>query len=119
MAVQDNYVPVKYDGTGSIFDFSASFQVLNQTNAQVWLEDANGFQTLQTLGVDYTIVLVNEGVNGYVATFLTAPSATEKVVLARDIPYNRNTDYKTSSGFPADTVDSDVDKTVLLIQQVQ
>jgi hypothetical protein len=119
MAVSDNYVPIKYDGTGSIFDFSASFQVLNATNAQVWLEDANGFQTLQTLGVDYTITLLNEGASGYIATFLIAPAADEKVVLARDIPYNRNTDYTTSSGFPADTVDADVDKTVLLIQQVR
>lgn len=92
--------------------FPYTFKILDASHLQVIV---NGV-TL-TLGVDYTVDGVGNDAGGN-ATLTTALSGGQSVVLMRNMPYARSTDFQNLGDFLSTTVNADQDAPVLMIQQL-
>ncbi len=99
-----------FTGNGTTTDFTYTFRVFESTDMAVYLDNV-----LQVSG--YTVGGVGSD-SGTVA-FAVAPANGVIVLLKRDVPYNRLVDYQTGGDLLANTLDSDIDRVVAQIQQLQ
>lgn len=123
--IPDNYKPIKQIGNGKTTSFSFDFPILSENFIKVYREK-DGVQEL---------VDPSEYVWGYipvegeeepaedvtpdnVITFYEAPEDGVVIVIAREIPLEQTTPYKTSSGFPAVRVEDNFDKLTAITQQL-
>ena len=90
------------------------FDLIDESYLEVYLE-TDGEQTLID-GGDYTVSFETSGGN---VNFKTAPAAGSYVIISRKVPMTQETEYKTSSGFPAVRVEQDLDKLTAITQQLQ
>jgi hypothetical protein len=117
MAISDNYAPIKQLGNGSTTIFTGSWKVFNASYMRVYLEDnTTNVQTLQVLGVDYTLTF-NEA--GFTVTMIVAPPSTKSIIMAREIPLNQTEPYKTAKGFQGETLENSLDKAVAISQNLE
>lgn len=117
MSILDNYTPLKELGNGSTTEFSDSWQILSEDYIRVYLEDVTtGVQTLQAQGSDYTLVFSEDG---FVVTFLTAPTSANYVVIARKVDVTQIVPYKTSKGFQGIIQEGSFDKLTAIVQDQQ
>ena len=117
MSISDNYVPTKQIGDGSTVDFSGMWQVIKEGYERVYLENVTtGAQVLQVLTTDYTLVFDDDG---FVVTFLTAPPATEYVVIGREVAIDQTNPYRTSKGYQGSVLESSLDKITAVSQDLQ
>ncbi|HEY6872798.1 MAG TPA: hypothetical protein VI298_08745 [Geobacteraceae bacterium] len=110
MAVADVTPYVSANANGVTTSFPFPFQVFQDTDLVVIVAGA-----VKTLGTDYTVTLADPG--GTV-DFPVAPTAG-LVEMAREQSADRTTDYQTAGPFFADTVDDDLDRVVMLIQELK
>lgn len=116
MTIQNNYVPVKAKGNGSTVNFSFTWPALSVDFIEVYLEDiATGVQTKQTSGTDYNVTSSDE--SGGVISFVTAPSSSYNVIIARNVPITQEKPYTTSKGFEGNEIEKSFDKDVAINQQ--
>lgn len=116
MTIQNNYVPVKAKGNGSTVNFSFTWPALSAAFIEVYLEDiATGVQTKQTVGTDYNVTSSDE--DGGVISFVTAPSSSYNVIIARNVPITQEKPYTTSKGFEGNEIEKSFDKDVAINQQ--
>lgn len=116
MAISDNYTPTRDIGNGSTTVFTFSWNGLNTSFVKVYFEDAvSGVITEQTTG--FTKALNADKSTGGSVTFTTAPTASVYVIIARVTPKDQDSSYRTSSGFPAQTVEDNFDKIVAMLQE--
>lgn len=122
--IPDNYKPIRQVGNGKTTSFSFDFPMLSENFIKVYREK-DGIQEL---------VDPSEYVWGYlpvegdepaedlppenVITFYEAPEEGTVIVIAREIPLEQTTPYKTSSGFPAVRVEDNFDKLTAITQQL-
>jgi hypothetical protein len=107
---QTPYTEATGNGVTTVFPFN--WLTLEKTDLSVYLDGV-----LKTVDVDYTVTGLGN-VNGGQLTFLTAPASSVKVTIIRTMPRTRSTDYQNLGDFNADTVDADVDRVVLLVQDL-
>jgi len=108
VAVQTPYN--SYTGNGSTTVFPYTFTITKNTDLKVYKAGV-----LQTTGYTVSGVGVSGGGN---VTFTPAPANTVLVELKRQLPLNRSIDYLTAGSLEADTLDADIDRSVLLIQDL-
>lgn len=87
-------------GTGAQTAFTYSFRILDEDDIGVYIEDANGDSTLQTITTHYTVAGVGDAGGGTI-TFVTAPADTETVhiVLNRDLTQANDLANDTAEGY--------------------
>lgn len=77
-----------------------------------------GAVTTLLLGADYTVApLYGSYFNGGTITF-TEDKWSGTVTILRDVPLLQETDYQDYSNFPADVFERDLDKLVMMVQQL-
>lgn len=115
MTISDNYTPLRQLGNGVTTQFSGIWAVLNSAYIRVYLESvATGVQTLQTLGVNYTLVFT---ASGFTVTFISgAPTNANYVVIGRSVSDDQSTPYTTSKGFQGNVEEDSFDKLTALTQ---
>lgn len=123
MTVSSTTAKNTYPGDGSDVTFDFTFPILDETHLSVQLKDANGDFTEQALTTHYTVSGTGNttGQTDYTSgtvTFLTAPAATETVVILRGIPIKQETDYVENETFPAETHEAALDKLTMICQQI-
>lgn len=118
MTVASSTARVSYSGNGSTTGFSVNFYFLANSHLQVILRAANGTETVQTLGVNYTVSGAGNPAGGTV-TFGTAPASGVTVVIIRNVPLTQQTDYQANDPFPAESHETALDKLTMLAQQLQ
>ena len=76
----------------------------------------SGVETLQTLTTDYTVT----GGSGATGTIemVSAPPATDNLVIERNLAYTQGTDYQPNDPFPAEVNETALDRLTFLVQQV-
>jgi hypothetical protein len=105
------YTPTSALGNGATTVFAYTFRIFQAADMQVLLDGV-----VQTSG--YTVSGINSPAGGSV-TFSTAPAASVVVKLQRAMSYDRATDYQESGDLQAQTLDDDLDRAVMLIQQLR
>ncbi|TAL26314.1 MAG: hypothetical protein EPN94_03485, partial [Nitrospirae bacterium] len=102
-----------YTGNGSATTFSYTFKIFANTDLKVTVAGV-----LKTLTTDYTVTGAGQSGGGSVV-FISPPASGTAVVIYRDLPYTRSTDYAESGDLLASTLNSDIDKPIMLLQQLK
>ena len=99
-----------YVGNGSVTVFAYTFRIPDLASLQVTLNDV-----VQVSG--YTVSGVDSNVGGNV-TFTVAPANNVEVRFERAIPIVRETDYIEGGALPAQVLDNDFDRIVMMVQDL-
>jgi hypothetical protein len=113
MPVLDQTTSNSFTGNGVTTVFAYSYKILAEADLLVEVDGV-----AKTLTTHYTVSGVGNSGGGNV-TFLTAPALDAIVVVSRDMDYARATDYQENGDLLAATLDEDVDRVTMLVQQVR
>lgn len=114
MTIANNYVPIRQEANGNTKSFTFDFRVLDDDYLVVY-QEIGGKQTV----VDSSDYTVNAQEVGGTVDFNTAPVAGSYIIITRDVPLDQLTPYRTSSGFPANRVEENLDKLTAITQQLK
>lgn len=99
---------VVYTANGSVTTFNFSFQVLTAGDLEVFV---NTFKT-----TDYSVTGIGNAGGGTV-TFTLPPANGSIVRIVRTTAVSRSTDYVEGGVVPAETLDADFDRIIMMIQE--
>lgn len=113
MPVLDQTTSNSYTGNGVTTVFAYTFKLLDGADVLVTVDGVT-----KTLTTHYTVSGVGASGGGNI-TFLSAPANAAEVVIQRDMDYLRDTDYQDNGDLLAATLDEDIDRVVMQVQQVR
>lgn len=113
MPVTDQTTSNSSTGNGVTTVYPYTYKILDEADILVEVDGVT-----KTLTTHYTVSGVGVSGGGNV-TFVTAPASGAVVVLSRSMAYSRDTDYQESGDLLAATLDEDVDRVTMLVQQVR
>jgi len=116
MTVSSSTNRVSYSGNGSLTAFAYTFKVFDESDLTVILRASDGTETVQTITTHYTVSGVGD-VGGGNVTFVTAPTATQTVVILREQPLTQGLDLVPNDPFPAESLEEALDKIVFMTQK--
>ena len=120
MTVSSTTVKNSYSGDGSNDTFVYGFKIFASSDLQVIIRSSTGTETTKTLTTDYTITGVGSATGGNVVFESSdIPTATETVVLIRNVPQTQAIDYIANDPFPAETHEEGLDRATMTTQQMQ
>lgn len=109
-------------GSSATYDFS--FHVLlndptpEEAKQAIKVSVSNGKTTKKLeYGTDYTVTLNNDG-NGGTVTVADMKTSDYSLIIYREYDFKQGSDYQNYNSFPADTLESDLDKNVMIAQQL-
>lgn len=107
-------VPISgpYTANGSTTQFAYQFYVLLATDIDVFV---GGVKKL--LNTDYTVTQVGNTQGGNVV-FNVAPANGLEVIIKRNTPFTRQTDYADNGDLLADVLNADIDRLWLALQEI-
>jgi len=116
MTVSSSTSRVSYSGNGSLTAFAYTFKIFDEDDLTVILRASDGTETVQTITTNYTVSGVGDAGGGNV-TFVTAPTATQTVVILREQPLTQGLDLVPNDPFPANSLEEALDKIVFMTQK--
>lgn len=118
MTISSTYSPVQYNGNGVTTVFAVPYEFYAASDLVVKSTVIlTGVTTTLTITTDYTVSGGN-GSTGNV-TFVSAPASTVRITIERAIPYTQTQDYQENTAFPAATLETGLDKAVVMAQQAK
>lgn len=120
MTVESMDCRARYATDGVQKTFPVVFRFLRAGDLGVyWAENSQIENVKYELNKDYTVA-GNDGSfeNGGTVTFATAPPAG-RLAIRREIPYTQESNYTPNGDIPAETLEGNLDKAVMLIQQLK
>jgi hypothetical protein len=120
MTISSTTVKNSYSGDGSTTTFSYTFKIFADSDIQVIIRSTNGTETTKTITTHYTVTGAgNSGGGSVIFTSGNIPTATQTVVLRRNIPQTQAIDYIANDPFPAESHEEGLDRATMAIQQLQ
>lgn len=107
-------VPISgpYTANGSTTQFGYQFYLLLESDLDVFVGGAK-----KILNTDYTVTGVGNSAGGNVV-FKVAPASGLEVIIKRNTPFTRTTDYADNGDLLADVVNDDFDRLWLALQEI-
>ena len=102
----------QYTASDSQTDFTYSFPIFDDLDLKVYIGPVE-----QTLTTDYTVSGAGTD-NGGTVTLLTGATTGDIVTIYRDMPVKRTSDYQNNGAFLAETINDDLDKLAMMVQQL-
>lgn len=118
MTVETQTNFVIYDGDDSAVTFPFTFPVYDADHLEVRLQDNTTLVQIAVPSSDYSVTGIGDPSGGSVV-FDTAPTATEKVIIARLLPLQQDLDVDNQGGFYPENVESEFDLQEMQTQQLQ
>ena len=118
MTISTTIIKNSYDGDGSQLTFGYNFKVLAEADIEVIIRAADGTETVKTISTDYTVTGVGEPTGGNVV-LLSAPTATQSVVIRRATEQTQTLDLVENDPFSAEAVEEAFDRAVAITQELQ
>lgn len=116
MTVSSSTNKVSYNGNGVLTTFAYTFKIFDEDDLTVILRASDGTETVQTITTHYTVTGVGDAGGGNVE-FVTAPTATQDVVILREQPLTQGLDIVPNDPFPAQNFENALDKLTFMVQQ--
>lgn len=109
---------IRYSGNGSTTAFPTTYEFPADADLVVNLiDDATGVPTLQTIVTHYTVSGAGDPSGGTV-TMVTAPASGQTLDITRWINPTQPTDYIANDPLPAEVLEDDFDRVVMICQQI-
>ena len=120
MTVSSTTVKNLHSGDGTTDTFVYQFKIFAKGDILVIIRSSTGTETTKTIDTDYTLTGIGNASGGSVV-FESGkiPTATETVVLYRNVPQTQAIDYIANDPFPAETHEEGLDRATMTIQQMQ
>ncbi len=116
--IESEVARVVYISNGTTGPFSIPFSFIDDADIDVVLVTvATGVEQTLILNIDYT--LVNTGTGGTLTTSVAYGSSLFNIVIAGDPPLTQTVDLLPNGKFPADRVESALDKLTRIAQQLK
>lgn len=103
----------QYTATSGQTVFTYSFPIFSDSDLKVYVGPI-----LKTLSTDYTVTTAGTSSGGTVV-FGSALTTGDVVTIYRDLPVARTTDYATGGALLAENLNDDLDKLVMMVQQLE
>lgn len=117
MTVNTSTARDSYAGNGSTTAFTGNFKIFKKTEVRVVLVvNSTGVETVQVVDSDYTVSGL--GADTHTVTMTTAPATGETLILLRNIPLEQQYDYTELGKFPAESHEENLDRIVMMVQQL-
>lgn len=111
-----------YNADGSTFTFPYSFKITSSSDLDVYVDSDGTGLVLRTLGgggpYDYTVTGVGNPTGGNVILNSAPPVRPSAVLLYREVQINQESDYVNGDGFNQEVLESDLDRVVMILQQL-
>lgn len=117
MTVSSQNRRARHLGNGVTDTFPYAFRVFAGADLEVTLTDTDGNETVQVLGVDYTVTGAGDA-NGGNVVMATPPANGEVLTIVRDMEFLQETAYPAQGGYQASVVEGNFDRLVMLLQQL-
>lgn len=117
MSINANINRTSAAGNGTTTAFGVSFPFVAASDLQVVLRAADGTETVQILGTNYTVSSPPYSAGGTV-TFDTAPASGVTVVIYRDVPLTQPMNLQDGGPLPAGTANGAFDRLVMITQRL-
>jgi hypothetical protein len=111
LTVSDTNPRVQYTATSSQTVFAYAFPIFADADLKVYQDT-----TLLTLTTDYTVSGAASSSGGNV-TLGTGATTGDIITIYRDLAVSRSSDYQTGGDLLAETLNDDLDKLVMMVQQ--
>lgn len=119
MTVESMDCRARYATDGVQKTFPVVFRFLRAEDLGVyWAENSQIENVKYELNKDYTVVGDGSFENGGTVIFATAPPEG-RLAIRREIPYTQESNYTPNGDIPAETLEGNLDKAVMLIQQLK
>lgn len=118
MTVQTTAARISYAGNDLTTVFSFPYRFLADSHLKVFLVDADGNPTTQSLTTHYTVSGAGDDSGGSV-TMLTAPATGETLTIIRDPVDDQQTDYASNDAFAAETHETALDLRTMNSQRLR
>lgn len=109
--INDTAPRAEYAGDGSTTSFPAPFAFMKAADLKVWVG-----ATAQQLDTDFTVTGAGTTAGGTV-TLATAPASDQGVVITRQAAIARTTDFLPGGSLRADTLNDELDRLTLALQE--
>jgi hypothetical protein len=118
LTVPEDDALIQYVALAGQTDFTYDFPIFDDSDLVVTREDADtGAVTTLTLGSDYTVTGAGSTSGGSI-TLTSGATEDDVYTIYRDVPNERTTDFQTAGDFFAETVNDELDRIVMMIQQL-
>lgn len=119
--VNDVVPRVQYTAAAGEDEFTYPFEIFEDEDLLVYLtpegQTPDQNTDLLTLDVDYAVTGAGDQGGGFIT--LTDPATLDDTItIIRDVPMDRDSDYTTGGPFTAQSINHDLDRIIMLIQQV-
>lgn len=118
--INDNSARVKYTATSGQTVFIIPFEFFASSDVTVYRNDVEIIRDATPGSADeYSIT--GAGVTGGGQIQLGSPGATagDTILIVRDVPVKRTTDFPLSGPFPIDSLNTDLDKLTVMMQDLE
>lgn len=108
-------------GNGVTTNYTIGFTFTDNDDVQVWLEDQSTTPYTRTAivyGSGAGKFTITGGDPGTTVVMGTAPASTERVIIKRIMNFTQAVDYDENAAFPAADHEEAMDKSVMLLQQL-
>lgn len=120
MTVSTNISSVRYQGNGVTNTFSFNGRIFTSSDLSVDIITRSTDTVVETLSIsDYTVSLVSSESAEIVVSGPKIPSASQDILIYRNIDINQSLRLPTGTVFPASDVESALDRLTILIQDSQ
>lgn len=104
----------RVNGDGATLEFTFTFKVLDSEDLNVFLvNDTTYVRTTQTEGTHYSVALNANGDGGTI-TFVTAPAATEDLLIVGNPVLTQDADFPREGSLDEQALEAALDKSVLM-----
>ena len=115
MTIGANDRRTRVEGNGSTTEFSYDFPIVEDTELHVYLIDANGDETRQTLNTHFTVT--TKTATGGKYTMVTAPAATESLVAHGVTPAEQSYDPTSTQTYSPGALMAAIDRLMKICQE--
>lgn len=108
-------------GDGSTVNFTIGFTFQHNSDVYVFLQDrtSSPWTTTQIIqGSGSAKFTISGGDPGTTVVMGTAPTSTQKLIIQRTMAFTQTVNYVETDAFPAEDHEAQMDKNILLLQQI-
>lgn len=114
--VPDNDARDQYTASASQTVFPYTFPIFDQGDLVVQQTLTTGVTTTLVITTDYTVSGVGVVTGGNI-TLVSGAAVNDIITIERDVPIARTTDFQVAGDYRAETINSELDNQVMMMQQ--